>query len=271
MDRIQIVGLPSLEMTLTGAHGDRGTAAIAVNAIARLRGEGGRRSLLHEAVAEILDTLQELGISDRTVVVFTSDNGFMYGEHWMVAKLFAYEESVRVPLVIWYPEMVQPREEDRLVANIDLAPTIAELAGVAIPEDVDGHSLLPLLEQEYKPGFRQILRRSAHVIRADYDLLCQLREAAWSEVVIEESARAISIARAAWQQLHLSLQRATVRHAVQRLRQSLRDVSFEQVDAAVRIARDKPAGAQATLPQGLLMTVDRDRITIADQDFVQSL
>jgi tRNA(Ile)-lysidine synthase len=65
------------------------------------------------------------------------------------------------------------------------------------------------------------------------------------------------------------LQRATVRHAVQRLRHAgrrLRDVSFEQVEAAVRIAREKPAGAQATLPLGLLLTASRDTITIAGED-----
>lgn len=131
------------------------------------------------------------------------------------------------------------------------------------------HELLPYLEQEYKPGFRQILRRSAQVVRADYDLLCQLRETVWAEILVQETAQAITIDRAAWQQLHLSLQRATVRHAVQRLRHAgrrLRDVSFEQVEAAVRIAREKPAGAQATLPLGLLLTTSRDTITIAGED-----
>lgn len=127
------------------------------------------------------------------------------------------------------------------------------------------HELLPHLEQAYKPGFRQILRRSAQVIRADYDLLCRLRESAWAQILLQETARAITIDRSAWQQLHLSLQRATLRYAVQCLRQHLRDVSFEQVEAAVRVAGEKPAGAQATLPSGLLLTVSRDTITIAGE------
>ena len=102
-----------------------------------------------EAIASILDALDELGIEDETVVIFTSDNGFMWTEHWLLGKLYAYEESIRVPLVIRDPRLGdEPRTIDEMVLNIDLAPTIAELAGVVPPHPIDGRSLVPLLRNE---------------------------------------------------------------------------------------------------------------------------
>ena len=99
-----------------------------------------------EAVAGILDALRERGVDDRTVVFFTSDNGFLWGEHWKLGKLVPYEESIRVPLVIRDPRLGdEPREEPRMVLSIDLAPTIAELAGATAPDTVDGRSLVGLL------------------------------------------------------------------------------------------------------------------------------
>ena len=86
------------------------------------------------------------GKLDDTVVMYISDNGQFWGEHRGIAKQWAYEEASHVPFALRYPGLVaSPRVEDRLVANIDIAPTIYELAGLPIPPDVDGRSLLPLL------------------------------------------------------------------------------------------------------------------------------
>jgi N-acetylglucosamine-6-sulfatase len=100
-----------------------------------------------EAVDALLARLETLGLTDDTLVVFTSDNGYMWGEHWWWSKWAAYEESIRVPLVIRWPTRV-PAEGSRpqLALNIDLAPTFAEAARVAIPPTVDGQSLLPVLD-----------------------------------------------------------------------------------------------------------------------------
>jgi arylsulfatase A-like enzyme len=99
-----------------------------------------------EAVAAFLDALEELGRADDTVVIYTSDNGVMWGEHWLLGKSVPYEEAIRVPLIIRYPRLVQsPRRDDHLVLNLDLAPTVAELAGVTVPGRVNGRSLVPLL------------------------------------------------------------------------------------------------------------------------------
>lgn len=99
---------------------------------------------LDESVGRLLDSLGDR--ADNTLVVYTSDNGFLYGEHRLAKKIVPYEESVRVPLAVRYPALggAQGDASDALVQNIDIAPTIADLLGVSW--GVDGASLLPLLE-----------------------------------------------------------------------------------------------------------------------------
>ena len=101
-----------------------------------------------EAVGRIRATLERLELDENTIIVFTSDNGFSLGEHWWIGKAVPYEESIRVPLVVWGGGF-EPREDDRLVLNIDIAPTLAELAGGRI--EADGRSLVALLEGRRPP------------------------------------------------------------------------------------------------------------------------
>jgi len=97
------------------------------------------------AVGRLLDALEETGRLDDALVVFTSDNGLLWGEHRWLKKEVPYEEAIRVPLIVRADALVaEARTDDHLVANIDLAPTIAEAAGVELP-NADGRSLLPLL------------------------------------------------------------------------------------------------------------------------------
>jgi arylsulfatase A-like enzyme len=99
-----------------------------------------------DAIAAILDRLEDHGLDDDTIVVFTSDNGLHWGEHYLGGKYNGYEESIRVPLVIRYPRLIpEAREEDALALNIDLAPTLAELAGIPASAPVDGDSMVDLL------------------------------------------------------------------------------------------------------------------------------
>jgi len=105
------------------------------------------RSLLavDRAVGRILRTLEETGRLSRAVVVFTSDNGMHWGEHRWDTKIVPYEESIRVPLVIRSDAGIEaPRVDERIVLNIDLAPTFAELPGATAP-GCDGESLVSLL------------------------------------------------------------------------------------------------------------------------------
>jgi arylsulfatase A-like enzyme len=94
-------------------------------------------------IGRILDALGDR--EDDTVVLFFSDNGFLYGEHRLAGKAVTYEESIRVPFAVRFPRLVRsPRVSDALVGNVDLAPTITDLAG--IPWAADGRSLRPILE-----------------------------------------------------------------------------------------------------------------------------
>jgi arylsulfatase A-like enzyme len=104
---------------------------------------------IDEAVGAILERLEHLGLTDQTLVVFTSDNGFMWHEHWWASKIAPYEESIRVPLVLRYPVALPlPAQSDALALNIDLAPTFVEAAGTSAPPGIDGRSLLAALRGE---------------------------------------------------------------------------------------------------------------------------
>lgn len=99
-----------------------------------------------ESVGRLYQALQASGQLDDTVIVFTSDNGFVLGEHGRVDKRTMYEESIRVPLLIRYPGMVTPGTVvDEMVLSHDLAPSLVEFGGAAAMPDVTGRSFVPLL------------------------------------------------------------------------------------------------------------------------------
>jgi arylsulfatase A-like enzyme len=99
-----------------------------------------------EAVAALVQTLEDTGQMDNTYIVFFSDNGFHMGQHRMVSgKGMPYEEDIRVPLIIRGPGVRKNAVRDELASIIDLAPTFAEIAGTQMSNLVDGRSLLPLL------------------------------------------------------------------------------------------------------------------------------
>ncbi len=113
-------------------------------------------SALDDAVGRIMRTLEQTGKLDNTAVFFISDNGYLLGEHRLVAKAAPYEESIRVPLLFRYDALgTAATEVAEPVLNIDLAPTIVEIAGVDAP-GVEGKSLLPLVTGSgmwSRPGF----------------------------------------------------------------------------------------------------------------------
>jgi N-acetylglucosamine-6-sulfatase len=97
---------------------------------------------LDEAVAGIVAALEAAGTLDDTVILFTSDNGYLFGEHRLIGKNVPYEESLRVPLVMRGPEIPAGEHRKQTVAMVDVAPTIAELADADPMVDSDGQSLL---------------------------------------------------------------------------------------------------------------------------------
>lgn len=113
---------------------------------------------LDDNVGRVLDYLEENGLLDNTLVVYTSDQGFYMGEHGWFDKRFMYEESMRTPLIMRLPkEFDRKGDITEMVQNIDYAPTFLELAGVKVPDDIQGVSLLPLLKGEKPAGWRRSL------------------------------------------------------------------------------------------------------------------
>ncbi len=132
------------------------------------------------------------------------------------------------------------------------------------------HELLPILET-YNPNIRRRLQHTAEVVAADYALLARLRDWAWEETVRETGPEAVVFDRNAWRAQPLAMQRALLRAAACRLRPQLRDVDFVHVENAVRVARDGDTGAQATLPDGLLLVVGYDRLTVQGATYTSPL
>lgn len=100
-----------------------------------------------ESVGRVLDYLDSHGLADNTIIVYTSDQGFYMGEHGWFDKRFMYEESLRTPLLIAYPGHIQPGTVcNKLVQNIDYAPTFLDLAGISKPKELPGRSLTPLFK-----------------------------------------------------------------------------------------------------------------------------
>lgn len=101
-----------------------------------------------ESVGAILDYLDQAGLAENTLVIYTSDQGFYLGEHGWFDKRFMYEESLSTPLLIRYPAAIKANWVcDRLVQNLDFAETLLDYAGLPIPPDMQGRSMRPLLNQ----------------------------------------------------------------------------------------------------------------------------
>lgn len=96
-------------------------------------------------IGRLLDGIDALGLADDTVVIYTSDNGYFWGEHRLIDKRWPYEESIRVPLLVRAPGVEAGSSADALVANVDLAPTLLDLAGINTPTHMQGQSFAPLL------------------------------------------------------------------------------------------------------------------------------
>jgi arylsulfatase A-like enzyme len=127
-----------------------------------------------EGVGRVLNFLDEKKLSDNTIVVYTSDQGFYLGEHGWFDKRFAYNESFKTPLLVRWPNVIQPGiTNDEMVQNLDFAQTILDAAGVSAPNDMQGESLVPLLKGQCK-NFREAVYYhyyeypSIHMVKRHY-------------------------------------------------------------------------------------------------------
>ncbi len=102
-----------------------------------------------ESTGRLLDLLEKRGELESTLVIYLGDNGFLFGEHGLIDKRCAYEESVRIPMMMHCPEIIDAGTTvPEVVANIDVAPTLLEVAGIEAPEVMNGRSFLPLAKGE---------------------------------------------------------------------------------------------------------------------------
>jgi arylsulfatase A-like enzyme len=131
---------------------------------------------IDDNVGRLLDRLDADGLTENTVVVYTSDQGFFLGDHGWFDKRLMYEESLSMPFMVRYPAMVAAGSTCAAIAlNVDVAPTFLELAGVDVPTDVQGRSLVPLLQGDTPDDWRQSMyyrywmhRDTAHNVPAHY-------------------------------------------------------------------------------------------------------
>ncbi len=108
-------------------------------------------SAADDCLGRLLDALDELGLASNTVVIYTSDNGYYLGEHGLGDKRSAYDESLRVPLIVRDPRLgasTRGRARDEMVLNLDLAQSLLDFAGVPAPQEMQGQSWRPLLSGE---------------------------------------------------------------------------------------------------------------------------
>jgi arylsulfatase A-like enzyme len=110
---------------------------------------------IDEGVGRLLDYLNHEGLANNTIVIYTSDQGFFLGDHDWFDKRFMYEESLRMPFLVRWPGQVKPGTvNDRMVLNVDFAPTLLAAAGLPVPADMQGRSFLPLLKGESPADWR---------------------------------------------------------------------------------------------------------------------
>lgn len=104
----------------------------------------------------VLDYLEKSGLAENTIIVYSSDQGWYLGEHGWFDKRWMYEESLRTPLIVRWPDRIEPGTRNaRFVSNLDLAPTFLDLAGAPVPGDMQGRSLAPFLKGETPDQWRE--------------------------------------------------------------------------------------------------------------------
>ncbi|MEM1443856.1 MAG: sulfatase [Verrucomicrobiota bacterium] len=109
-----------------------------------------------DSVGDVLDYLEEAGLAENTLVIYASDQGWYLGEHGWYDKRWMYEESLKTPLLAKWPGVIEPGStSDLIVSNLDFAETFLDAAGVAVPDDMQGKSLVPIFEGETPEDWRK--------------------------------------------------------------------------------------------------------------------
>ncbi len=128
---------------------------------------------LDRSVGNIMQSLQDLNLVENTVVIFLSDHGYLWGEHGLGGKWLLYEESIRIPIIVrgpGIPNALLGEKLNNLALNIDIAPTILDMAGVSIPSEMDGMSLYPILSGEKSPSREDFFMEHVDIVKVDYPI-----------------------------------------------------------------------------------------------------
>lgn len=143
-------------------------------------------SFMDAQVGRVVDTLDRLGLSDNTIIVFTSDHGYHMGEHGLWQKMSLFEESSRVPMLIVAPGTSgRGTIVESPVSQIDLFPTLAELCGITAPDNLQGQSLVPMLNNSSVTGrgwaLTQVTRRNPTGVEVFYGYSLRTRRWRYTE------------------------------------------------------------------------------------------
>jgi len=126
---------------------------------------------IDDNIGRVLDYLDKTGLTENTIVVYTSDQGFFLGEHGLFDKRFMYEESLRMPLLIRYPREVKAASVNNdIVVNVDFAETFLDYAGLSVPGDMQGRSLRPLLRGGTPAEWRRSMYYRYWMHRAHFNI-----------------------------------------------------------------------------------------------------
>ena len=185
-------------------------------------------------LGRLLDGLEDSGLADRTVVIVTSDHGEVLGEHGVAGHAYVWEENLRVPLVIAAPGILGGRRVEHPVRSIDLVPTILELVGVPVPDDLDGRSLVPLL----RGGVGSDETAEAWIYAGKPNAWAAIRRAGRSKYVYRTQA---------WE--------GGPREALYDLGRDPREVEDVAGDEGVSVARERVFARLASMPTALRLTL----------------
>lgn len=139
----------------------------------------GSIAAVDEGVGQVLDYLEESGLSENTIVIYTSDQGFYLGEHGWFDKRFIYNESFKTPLLVRWPGVIEAKSKNnQMVQNLDFAQTLLDAAGIEAPDDMQGESLVPLFKG-HTEGFRDAVYYhyyeypAVHMVKRHYGIVTE--------------------------------------------------------------------------------------------------
>jgi arylsulfatase A-like enzyme len=136
---------------------------------------------IDKLLGKLLKKLEEQGVADNTIIVFTSDHGLLHGEHGLGGKVLLYEPSIRIPLIVYDPRVNIAVTRKELVALLDIAPTLLELTGLPVPREVQGKSLKPLI-QGIDAKWRDVLFFENNMTIQHYPRMESVRTQRWKYI-----------------------------------------------------------------------------------------